>query len=124
MAGNGLSNAKLLYDSGRRLMDQKRFDEAVTDLIKSSEISPHFKTFELIGESLLRLGKCSDAIEPLIKAVQMNQGVRAASLLAEAYILMRNYDKANETVQIALNRDPTNRKALEIQKAVRDLANS
>ncbi len=105
-------------------MDRQCFEEAVIEFRKSAEITPHFKTFELLGECELRLGRFSSATEPLKKAVQMNSGVRAASLLADSYLAIGEYDLANLAVKVALKRDPTNRTALRVQKALEELMNS
>jgi tetratricopeptide (TPR) repeat protein len=92
-------------------MDAGRLDRALGLFRKSASLSPHYKTFELIGECLMILGRHSDALEPLAEAVALNPGVRARSLLAEAFLALENSDDARRCANLALERDPTNKRA-------------
>lgn len=100
-----------LYHQARALIELNRLDEAVTILEESSRIFPHFKTLELQGECLSKLGRKLEAIIPLAAAVGLNKGVRAASLLAEVFLSLGDTDKARDAAEEALRRDPNNRKA-------------
>jgi tetratricopeptide (TPR) repeat protein len=110
-----------LYRAARELMDAGQFEEAIGLFEKSAKIYPHFKTLELLGECLFRAGQLKESIVPLTAAVGLNKGVRAASLLAEAFLALGDKDNANQIADIALSRDPTNRKALEVKDALADL---
>ena len=99
-------------------MDRGQLEEAVLVFEQSVAYSPHFKTLELLGECMARLGRHRESIVPLAAATTLNKGSRAPSLLAEAFLLVGELDEADELASIALTRDPKNRKALEVKTAV------
>jgi tetratricopeptide (TPR) repeat protein len=117
-----LPDASDLYRKARDLMDENKFEDAVILFQKSVELDPHFKTLELLGESYIRLNRFSDAIIPLAASVSLNKGVRAASLLAEVFVKLKNYSAAKDMAEIALSREPNNRKALEVMKIVAEIS--
>jgi len=51
-------------------------------------------------------------------AVSLNKGVRAASLLAEIFLKLKDFDKAKEMANIALSRNANNKIALSVMKIV------
>jgi tetratricopeptide (TPR) repeat protein len=119
MAGSSFgSKASELYTKGRELMDADLLEEAIVVFQMSAEQSPHFKTLELLGECLLRSARPSEAVIPLAASVGLNKGVRAASLLAEAFLTLKDYDKANDLADLALSRDSTNKTALKVKSEV------
>ncbi len=107
-----------LYQQGRYLMKDRRYEEAVSLFRRSAELAPHFKTFELLGECLLTLGRLTEAIGPLAAATTLNPGVRAPSLLAEAFLKDNQFANAEEFAALALQRDSSNRKARIILKTL------
>jgi tetratricopeptide (TPR) repeat protein len=116
MAGDDLENdSGELYRAARELMDAGQLEEAIGLFEESAKASPHFKTLELLGECCLRTNQTKESIIPLAAAVGLNRGVRAASLLAEAFLALGDSNKANEVADLALSRDSTNRKALEVK---------
>ena len=100
-------------------MDAGKLEAALAAFEASNNLLPHFKTLEKQGECLIRLGRLSDAVGPLSKSVEMNAGVRAPSMLAELYFELEKYDEAAELAEIALSRDPNNRKALKVRSDLR-----
>jgi tetratricopeptide (TPR) repeat protein len=113
-----LSDASDLYHKARALMDKNSLEEAIILFQNSAELDPHFKTLELLGECYIRLNRLREAIIPLAAAVGLNKGVRAASLLAEVFLNLKDYDKAKEMAEIALSQEPNNKKAIEVNKIV------
>src|SRR5689334_19985164 len=103
----------VLYQTGWQLMQSRRFADACDPFRQSSILCPHFKTFELWGECLLRMGRASEAVPPLAAATTLNHGVRAASLLADALLNAGLAADAQVAAREALNRDPGNRLAQE-----------
>lgn len=104
------------------MMDEGSLDEAVA-LFQQSIVSwPHFKSLELLGECFMRLDRLHEAIVPLAAAASLNRGVRAPSLLAEVFLRLEDYPAAREMVEVALSRDPLNRKAQEVKRAVAEAA--
>jgi len=109
-------DASELYREGRRLAEQNQFEAAAVAFQRSVEIDPHFKTLELLGETLIRLNRFRDAIIPLAAAATLNKGCRAASLLSEAFLGLGDTLRAKEIAEIALARDPNNKRALVVMR--------
>jgi tetratricopeptide (TPR) repeat protein len=107
-----------IYLQGRQAMNDGKLEDAVNLFQKSTLLSPHFKTFELLGECLLKLKRYNEAVGPLAAAVALNKGVRAPSLLAEVFLAMGENSDAREFAELALSRDPNNKKAGEILSKV------
>ena len=103
-------------------MEHGQFEEAALYFAQSIALCPHFKTLELQGECLLRLGRWREAIVPLAAASTLNLGVRAPSLLAEAFLLLGESHDATFAAELALSRDPKNRKALSVQAGIRAIS--
>lgn len=99
-------------------MSDGMLDEAVCLFQKSILVSPHFKTFELLGECLLKLKRHHEAVGPLAAAVALNKSVRAPSLLAEVFLALKENSDARVFAELALSRDPNNKKAREILSKV------
>lgn len=113
--------ASLLYQQAREVLRQGRNEEAIVLLRQSAEAEPHFKTLELLGESLIELGQFKDAIVPLAAATTLNRQVRAPSLLAKALIASGDRHGARNAALIALARDPRNHLALQVLRDTADL---
>ena len=99
-------------------MDAGRIEEAVALFEQSTAVSPHFKTLELLGECLIALGRLQSAIIPLAAAATLNNGSRAPALLTGVFLQMNQAYDAERMVEIALNRDPANKKALTVKDAL------
>jgi len=108
-----------LYEKGRQAMQDDKLNDAVRLFQESNLLSPHFKTFELLGECLLKLKRYNEAVGPLAAAVALNKGVRAPSLLAEVFFVIGENSDAREFAELALSRDPNNKKAKEILSRVK-----
>lgn len=106
--------ARRLYDEGRTRMDSGDTDLAIDVLAKSVEAYPHFKALELLGECLVSSGRIREAIVPLAAATTLNNGVRAASLLAKALADVGEVERSKDIANLALSRDPNNRLARSI----------
>jgi len=107
-----------LYKKGRLLMKTGDYEEAILFFRRSAEMEPHFKTFELLGESRLTLNRISESVGPLAAATTVNRGVRAPSLLAEAFLRNQKFDDAEDFAKIALQRDPGNKRARDVLKSL------
>lgn len=104
------------YEAARKLMNEGKYEEAVAMFEHDVKADPHFKDLELLGECLMRLDKLVEAIVPLAAATTLNKSVRAPSLLAEVYSRLGETNDAKAIAELALSRDPNNRKALKIIK--------
>ena len=99
-------------------MDAGDIETAIHSFQQSVELDPHFKTYELLGECLLKGNRPQEAILPLEAASRMNRSVRAVSLLAEAHFILGQHDKADHVADEALRRDTNNRKARAIKHEI------
>jgi len=116
---NEIEASRELYDRARSLVEGNKLEEAVMVFEESSKLYPHFKTLELWGETLIRLNRVKEAVMPLAASVTLNRQSRAASLLAEAFLKLGELDKANEIAEIALARDPSNKKARQVLESAK-----
>jgi lipopolysaccharide biosynthesis regulator YciM len=91
------------------------FEQAVELFHRSAVASPHFKTYELLGECYVHLKRLTETIPFLAAATTLNRGVRAPALLAEAWLALGRHREAVETADIALSRDPKNKAALRVR---------
>lgn len=113
-----MMNSYERYEKARKLMAQGHFEEATKLFEQNIKANPHFKDLELLGECLMRLGRHVEAIVPLAAATTLNKGVKAPSLLAQAYYFLGEMHDANQMAGLALSRDPNNRTVLEVKKRV------
>jgi tetratricopeptide (TPR) repeat protein len=91
--------------------------EQAAELFRQAAIElPHYKTYELLGECYMRLERFTEAIPWLAAATTLNAGVRAPSLLAEAWLALGCHAEALAAADIALTRDSKNKAALRVRE--------
>ena len=100
-----------LYNQARKAMDAGQLETAIVLFQQSIDAHPHFKSLELLGQCLITLGRPQEAIVPLAAAVTLNNSVRAPALLAEVFWELGQTADAAQLAEIALARDPNNKKA-------------
>ncbi len=105
-----------LYNRARAAMDAGQLETAVGLFHQSIDASPHFKALELLGQCLMALGRPQKAIVPLAAAATLNNGVRAPALLAELFWELGQKTDAAQLAEIALARDPNNKKARTVKE--------
>jgi tetratricopeptide (TPR) repeat protein len=113
----GRSPANQLYQHARELMENAAYEQAAEFFHRSALESPHFKTYELLGECYIHLKRFNEAIPFLAAAATLNRGVRAPSLLAEAFLAFGDHVQAAEAANVALSREPNNKGALRVREA-------
>ena len=91
-------------------------EEAIGFFLASISDVPNHKAYELLGECYMKLGRLPLAILHLAAATTLNRGVRAPSLLAEAWLAFGDISRALEIAEVALARDPKNKKALALRQ--------
>jgi tetratricopeptide (TPR) repeat protein len=106
-----------LYEAGWSLLDAGDVPGAIERFQESIQAAPHYKTLELLGECFLKSGRLREAVVPLAAAATLNKGVRAPAILAEVFLALEQYDDAAEMAELALHRDPKNRRALAVMRA-------
>ena len=107
-----------LYEEARRLMDAGDIVGAIEMFIQSAYSHPHHKTYELIGECYLSKKELSRAVLFLAAATTLNQGARSPSLLARAWYESGRLEKALDAAEVALQREPNNKEALNVKRAI------
>jgi len=108
--------AKLLWEEGRKLFEENKFDDASKALQRLVDRYPgkkgYLEAHELLGESYLSLGLFESALTPLKYFIEatpsMSEGNLKAKLrLAEAYIGLKKYSEAilstQEVAKMATN---------------------
>ena len=99
------------------MMEDGSYEQATELFHQSAAESPHFKTYDLLGECHVHLKRLTEAIPFLAAATTLNRGVRAPSLLAEAWLALGRHVEAAEAAGIALSRDPQNKVALRVRES-------
>lgn len=102
------------YYAARDLMDAGQLEQAIAEFHASALEHPHAKTFELLGECYLKLSRFKEAIPFLAASTGLKHHFRAPSLLAEAFLAIKEYSDAIRAAKIALAIEPNNRKARHI----------
>jgi tetratricopeptide (TPR) repeat protein len=116
---NEFEKAQRAYYAGRDRLAAGDSEDAIALLEQSAQIEPHLKTLEILGEAWLRLGQPKRAIVPLAAATTLNEQVRAPSLLAEALLALGDQLLAHRIAELALRREPNNKKAGAVREATR-----
>jgi lipopolysaccharide biosynthesis regulator YciM len=117
-----LERASHMYQLGRDQMASGDYTSAIESFRAGLDASPHFKTLELLGECLVRVGRLREAIVPLAAVTTLNGQVRAPSMLAKVFLDLGDRVNARRIARLALGRAPTNRLTLEVLAATEDLA--
>ncbi len=95
-----------IYQEARRLFEQGRFGDAQALFAESARVDPHYKSYELYGECLLRVGRPADAVLPLAAACAFNRGARPRVLLARSLAQIGRATEARAWLAEALERQP------------------
>ena len=116
----GQSPSTQRYNRARELMTEGAIDHAVEMFLRSVADCPHYKAYELLGECYMRLERFPLAILYLAAASTLNRGGRAPSLLAEAWLAFGDTARALEAAEVALGREPKNKRALAVRQKASD----
>lgn len=95
-------------DKGISLLEEKKYDEAVSELTAALEKSPEDEIVLLnLGQAYLELRKYDEAVEKLRKAVQKASSVNPvpAIMLGYAYYKADKLDEAEKSIESALKID-------------------
>jgi tetratricopeptide (TPR) repeat protein len=107
------------YLRGRAAMDNADFQGAIELFEESAQLTPHFKTLELLGECRLKNNQPLDAIIPLAAAVGLGTNAfRAMYLLAHAYFEISEKRTALKYVERALAMKPDFKSARELKDSI------
>ncbi|MBL8755007.1 MAG: tetratricopeptide repeat protein [Planctomycetes bacterium] len=95
-----------VFQQARRMFEQGRFGDALPLFAESAQVAPHYKTYELYGECLLRSGRPAEAALSLAAACALNRGARPRVLLARSLAQIGRATEARSWLADALERQP------------------
>jgi tetratricopeptide (TPR) repeat protein len=104
-----------LYQRGREAMQRSEFEQAAALFRCSVELSPHFKTLELLGECLLESGNVSSEVILYLAAAAGlgNKSFKSYFLLARALEARGKLTEAIEKLDVAIEIHPQFKAAVE-----------
>lgn len=112
-----------LYNLAREAMDVRRYELAIALLRSSTELYPHPKPMELLGECLLEIGRGQEAVVFLAASAGLgNKASRSLFLLGRALSLQGRTADAIEKLDLALEMQPQFKAALEFRTRLRESA--
>lgn len=98
--------SRLQYIEAKIAYEEKRYEDAILHLRQSASLHAHFKTYELMGQSLVEMGDCNNAQEALENAFQLNpRSNKTALLLAQCLIKSGDAERAKKILIDTLDRD-------------------
>ena len=107
------------YEAGRREMAGGNYIKAIEHLRASVAHYPHFKSLELLGESMLELEDSAGAIVPLAAAACLgSREFRALYLLGKAFFKIGEYREALKHLDRALEMKADFRRARELRAEI------
>lgn len=111
------------YQSGLRLVDEKKHHEAIDSYSKAIDLVPNF--FEAIDNRAfckMDLGLWEEAIDDFQESLQANPTSFVAEFsIGECYLKLGNYQKAKEQFEKAIAIDPTHQVPKDFLKKVNKL---
>ncbi len=106
-------------DRARRLFEQKRDTEAITELRRVVYLTPYEAEAHLfLGRIHLRTGRLSDAIDALKISIWSEDTLPARLALAEALIQAKEMAAARIEVEHVLAKDPSNSHARQLRESL------
>ena len=112
--------AQYHLDRGRRLFEQERDREALSELRRAVFLSPYqAEAHLLIGRIYLRAGRPRDAVDALKISVWSQDTAPARVALGEAYLRLKDVASARAQVQRALAIDPESVEARQLEERLK-----
>lgn len=97
-------------------MEAGELDKAVALFRASAEKQPCSRTYELLGECLVKLGRNEEAVMPLAAAMAIDRRSSAPTLLAEVFLALERQVEALKVAGEAVARAPDDRRAAAVQR--------
>ena len=94
-----------LAEVGRRLINEKKYNMAISAFKKSLVLKEDYNTYKELGEALVSAANYPAAINALTKSIELNENWQTYQRLGCAHICNNNYPAAVDTLakSIALN---------------------
>ena len=123
-------DAELLYDRAGIYINKERYDDAISDLKRATELEPKKKEYHaLLGDTYFRTGDVEHSYKAFERVVELDaKDMEAYMKLGEIAFYSKDYDRAMEHLSKVTSEDPNNLNALFmkgfIYKEVEDTANA
>lgn len=112
--------AQYHLDRGRRLFEQDRDRDALSELRRAVFLSPYESEAQLIiGRIYLRAGRAREAVDALKVSIWSQDSAAAHVALGEAYLQLKDMPAARAQVQRALVIDPGSAAARQLEERIR-----
>lgn len=112
--------AQYHLDRGRRLFEQERDRDALSELRRAVFLSPYQSDAHLlIGRIYLRAGRPREAVDALKISIWSQDSAAARVALGEAYFRLKDLPAARAQVQRALEIDPSSAEALQLEERLK-----
>jgi predicted Zn-dependent protease/TolB-like protein len=112
--------AQYHLDRGRRLFEQDRDRDALSELRRAVFLSPYESEAQLlIGKIYLRAGRPRDAVDALKVSIWSQDSAAAHVALGEAYLRLKDPAAARAQVQRALAIDPASEEAQKLAARIK-----
>jgi Flp pilus assembly protein TadD len=112
--------AQYHLDRGRRLFEQERDRDALSELRRAVFLSPYeSEAHLLIGRIYLRTGRPTEAVDALKISIWSRDTAAAHVALGEAYLRLKDVASARTEVQRALALEPASAEAHQLQEKLK-----
>jgi tetratricopeptide (TPR) repeat protein len=107
-------DAELLYDRAGIYINMERYNDAITDLTKATELEPNKKEYHaLLGDTYFRTGDVEHSYKSFERVIELDGKDKEAYLkLGEIAFYSKDYDRAMEHLSKVTADDPNNQNAL------------
>lgn len=102
------------YEDGRNLYGAGKFEEAIRALEKTLKTSPHYKTFEIIGDCYARLDNRTNALTYMLASIAMHPSPRACYWVSNIFIEIGDKENAVKYLKKAISLQPNYKKARDM----------
>lgn len=111
--------AQFHLDRGRRLFEHEQDREAMAELRRAVFLSPYeAEAHLLIGRIHLRASRAQEAVDALKISIWSHDSAAAHAALAQAYLQLKDPGAARAEVQRALDLDPAQPEARQLQQTL------
>ena len=123
-------DAELLFDRAGIYINQERYNDAITDLMKATELESKNKEYLMrLGDTYFRIGDMEHSYKAIERVTELDPKYKDAYMkLGEIAFYSKDYDRAMEHLSKVTADDPNNQNALFmkgfIYKETEDTANA
>jgi len=120
LIGLKCADAVIYSNLGNSLYQQQKFDEAFEAYSKAAELDPQNpRRFMNLGRILHEMGNFDGAIENLNRAISLKNSAEYNAALADVYISLGNFTRAQELIDAAFKLDKKSPAARVVSKKLK-----